>query len=106
MIRLFTESITDSNARDLLNSLLDQLNEIPQIKGTWQFIEFTVATATTNYKHPHRLGFIPKDVLVLSTRGSGSIVWNYDDFTSTNLNVTTSGGSITVRAFVGTYQEG
>lgn len=106
MIRLLTETIADTTQRDLLNSLLDQLNAIPLIKGNWQFVTFTVRTATSNYKFPHQLGFKPKDVIALSVVGGGTITWNYSDFTDTHIDVTTAGGSVTVRAFVGTYQEG
>lgn len=106
MLRVISESLADKNARDLINSLLDQLNAIPLIRGSWQFVTFTVSTATANYKFPHRLGFVPKDVIQLSVTGGGSITWNYSNFSSTQLDVTTAGGEVTVRAFVGTYQEG
>ncbi len=66
-------------------------------------IEFTVAQA--NIRYPHNMGFVPRDVLQTSLRGTGSLVWNYDLFDKDFLDITVT-GPCTVRAFIGAYQDG
>jgi hypothetical protein len=55
-----------------------------------------------NYRYPHKLGFVPEDVIQTSLRGAGAVTWNYDQFNRDYLDVTTTGACV-VRAFVGLY---
>lgn len=105
MIRIFSDSIADTNTKNELDSLVEQLNKIVLLRGQWQFVTITLSAAATNYKFPHQLGIVPKDVIVLSNTGAGAITWNYSSFSSTQIDITTT-GAIAVRAFIGTYQEG
>lgn len=104
MINLRLEEITDPLIRDNFLRLDRALKEFTFLKGNWRFVEIEFAGAVTNYKFPHGLNFMPRDVLQTSKTGAGSLTWNYDSFDRTNLDITTT-GACTVRAFVGSYRE-
>jgi hypothetical protein len=67
-------------------------------------LEIAVSGAVTNYRWPHSLGFLPKDVVQTSVTGAGSVTWNYASFDATYVNLTTT-GACTVRALVGSFLE-
>ena len=58
----------------------------------------------TNEKVSHNLDFVPKDIIQTSSIGVGVLTFNFDKFDDTLLDITTT-GSITVRAFIGTFEE-
>ena len=70
----------------------------------FRHLEITLDSAVTNYKHPHGLGFQPKDIVQTSKTGAGAITWNYDNFDTTHIDLTTTGACV-VRAYVGTHKE-
>jgi hypothetical protein len=86
-----------------LQSELTQAQVI--LNGQWKFFELTFDRAVTNFKYPHGLNFVPRDVIQTSTRGNGFIQWNYDLFDFNYLDVSTS-DSCVIRAFIGRYTEG
>ena len=98
------EEVTDPRARDNWRKLDLFLKEDTNLSGFHHF-EIIIDKAVTNLKYPHKLGFQPKDVLVTSQIGSGTITWNYELFDSDDLNITTTGPT-TVRAYIGTHVEG
>jgi hypothetical protein len=51
-------------------------------------------TAPGTYLLKHGLGFTPKDVIQTSLIGAGTVVFNYSQFTATELSVTV-GGAVT-----------
>ncbi len=102
--------IQDPILRDVLQSIRDFLREFPLFSGEWKFYEFVFTQGEDNKKIPHRLKFTPKDILQTAIikdvdSGDASIIWNYELFDSTNLDVTVS-GPCTVRAFIGRYEIG
>ncbi|GAF86886.1 unnamed protein product, partial [marine sediment metagenome] len=40
-----------------------------------------------------------------SSLGAGTLTWNYSEFDKDSVDVTTSGGPVTVRVFLGSYAE-
>lgn len=74
-----------------------------QLEG-FEFFEVTVPNAVTNLKITHNLGYQPKDLIQTSKTGAGTVTWNYTLFSSTELDLTTTGACV-IRFFVGTYQE-
>lgn len=104
-MNLQIEKVEDPIARENFQRLQDDSLKDALPKGQWKFFEIVFTKAVTNFKYPHSLGFMPKDIIQTSLKGAGSLTWNYNLFDSTNLNITTS-GACTVRAFVGSYSEG
>jgi len=95
--------VEDEIVREYLRELEDEFNRQSILKGKWRFIEIQTTQAETNKKIPHNLGFQPKDVIQMSEVGAGTITWNYSSFDKTNIDITTT-GAVTVRAFIGTYE--
>ena len=89
---------------ELIRRLNLQLVNESQLNG-FEFLEFTIDSAVTNKKITHNFGEIPKDVVQTSLTGGGAITYNYDKFSATELDVTTT-GPVTVRAYIGTHKEG
>lgn len=104
MISLFIEEIQDVKARENFRRLLEAFRLYEFLKGDWRFVEIAFLGAVTNFKYPHALGFVPKDVIQTYKTGAGSITWNYANFDKTNLDITTTGACV-VRAFVGKHRE-
>lgn len=106
MIKLFVKETNDPITRENMKRLQSELTSDQVIlKGEWKFFELTFTTAVTNYKYPHKFGFTPKDVIQTYASGAMAVLWNYDSFDGTNLDITTSEAG-TVRAFIGRYAEG
>ncbi len=105
MVSLALAQIKDLNIRENFGKIQDFFRASSFIAAQFRFItiEFTVAQA--NIRYPHKLGFVPRDVLQTSLRGTGGLTWNYDLFDKDFLDITVTGPCI-VRAFVGAYQDG
>lgn len=106
MINLLVNEVSDSILRENMKRLQQELgiDQILLLCG-WRFVTLTFTAAVTNFKYPHLLSFVPKDILQTSLTGAGSLTWNYDLFDRTNLNITTTGACV-VRAFIGRYPGG
>ena len=84
------------------------INDSQLIQGSWRFFQYSFTQNATNLKISHDLGFVPLDLIQTSARGLGAIVWNYNGFTATQLDVTISGTPtvgrpLIVRGFLGKY---
>jgi hypothetical protein len=110
LIQLFTIEILDEKIRENFRRLIAFFRDDPWQKGNFKFLELTLASdVTVGYPAtltvPHRLGFVPKDVVQTGTFPSTSTVtWNFESFTRTTLSVTIS-AAVVVRAYVGRYGE-
>ena len=104
MIKLFLEEIQDEFVRENFQHLANFINEFPFEKGAFKFFKIDIPTAVTNYQYPHNLGYLPKDVIQTYSLNPVTITWNYDKFTNTFLDITTSGAT-SIRAFIGRYEE-
>lgn len=67
----------------------------------FQFLEYEFSGYQTGVKVRHSLGYTPKDVIVSHLSGSGLVTFNYDQFDS-NFVVISSTGPALVRFFTGT----
>jgi len=107
MIRFFINEIKDTFAQQNFKVLLDYFRKQVWDKGNFQFFEYTFNAAVTAAELPHKLSFIPKDVIQLSvSKPDGvAVTWHFDDFDRTNVVISTT-GACTVRAFIGSYAEG
>ena len=104
-LQLRNENIVDPVARDNFQKVSESFRDNALLQGFWKFYEFTFPGAVTNKRIPHKLGFLPKDIIQTSLKGAGSLTWNYAKFDQTMLDVTTTGACI-VRVFAGTYNDG
>lgn len=103
--RLLQLEIKDEYTRRNFEFLQKLLNTFPLYLASFQFVELEFDAAVSLFEYKHNLGFIPKDVIQTSLIGTGTVTWVYDQFDKENLIVTAT-GPCTVRAFVGSYQEG
>lgn len=101
---LYRKEIEDRYAQDNFTRLQDYFKESPVEKMGFKFFEIEFTGAVTNFRYPHNLGFVPKDVITTYFSNAATVTWNYDLFDSTYLDITTSGAT-TVRALVGRHEE-
>lgn len=91
--------------QDNMQRLQNFFNSDPLVNGQFKFFQSSFTQDLTDFKIPHGLNFIPKDVIQTSKVGTGTIVFNYALFDRTNISVTTSGtlatDALVVRYLVG-----
>lgn len=104
MIDLNLDLIDDPVVRENFLKVQQFIKEWPFTKGTWRFYDVSFVGAVTNFKYPHNLGFIPKDVVQTFKSGAGTVTYNYDSFDATNIDITTTGAA-QIRFFLGRYAE-
>jgi hypothetical protein len=104
-MRLALTEILDPFIRNNFDKLQTYLRTFGLGLARFTFFEIVIPGAVTNYRYPHRIGYLPKDILQTSKTGAGSLTWNYELFDKDYLDITTT-GACTVRVFVGNYQEG
>lgn len=100
--------ITDQPTKRAFEVLRDILVKQPLINSNFRLFELSFSTNGT-FLVAHGFGYKPKDVIQTSNIG-GAAVWNFTNFTSTDLSVTISGVSAgtpcVIRAVIGRYEEG
>jgi len=96
------EQIMDPAAREAFQIVERSVNEEPLIAGSFKFLEITFTKAGT-FRVGHSLGFRPLDVIQTAKTGAGAVTWNYDNFTTTDVELTVT-GACAVRAFIGAYR--
>ena len=107
MRTLDIKDIKDPVVKENFKKLNSDFRDVPLLNGQFKF--FSIDLVSTTYpaeiQFKHGLRFVPKDILQTSVTGTGGIVWDYAAFTSEYLYGTIT-GPVTVRAFIGNYQEG
>ena len=97
--------IQDPVLQDVLQSIKDYLADLPMNLADWEFFEVVFTQAETNKKIPHKLKFIPQDVIQTAKLGSGAVTFNYSLFNNTTIDITTT-GACTVRFYLGSCKIG
>lgn len=100
------ERLIDPTARECFQWIIDYVQAVPLLQGNFEHFELEFNKAETNLFIPHRLGFLPLDIIqtsLTSPSGSATITFKYDKFTTTNFCITTS-AACAVRFFAGRYQ--
>ena len=97
---IFVNEIQDPVIRKNFQNLLDYFERDGNFND-FKFIEFEAKKAEANIKINHNLGYIPKDIVISSQEGSGSLTFNRDKFDKQFLDVTTT-GDVKARLYVGT----
>lgn len=103
MIDVFIDSIADEKTREALKKLISDVSKVPFVSGSWEFVEFTITSSVTIFKWPHKLGFKPQDIIILHQKGAGTLAWEYDQFTKTEIVITPTGitDEVHIRAYIG-----
>ena len=69
----------------------------------FKFFTLELQRAETNYKFKHGLTFIPQDVIITSTIGSGLVTLNYELFDKTYIDLTTT-NAVKLRFYLGSQE--
>ena len=105
-VRFLTEQVQgDPYVRDNFRKLSDALEREDVLRGNFKFFEIVVTQpeGAINFSYPHNLGFIPRDILTMSSSNDNpSITWHFDVFTETDVVFSTT-DDCTIRCFIGTY---
>lgn len=100
---LKVDAIKDPHVREAFQLIKEEFDRLFLNRGDWQFFEVSFTAARTNFKVPHKLAFMPKDILQTSLVGDGVVTWNYTEFDKTYLDLTAT-DACTVRFFAGAYR--
>jgi len=95
MIRpLKTQDIEDRRVRESLIDLNSDLRNHPFANGDFKLFTLKFTTTGANLKQRHGFNFVPKDIILTSAIGSGTVAFNYDKFDRDSLDFTI-GGTVT-----------
>lgn len=95
------KEIQDIYARKNFENLQQYFATENQLQG-FKFFELVFTKAETNKKFAHGLTITPRDLIVTSVTGSGTVQFNTGLFDKTNLDISTT-GAVTVRFYIGSY---
>lgn len=98
------KDVEDPYIRENFKRLANFMQKFPFFRGEWEFFTIDIGVAVTNLKLAHGLGFKPLDVIQTAKTGAGDITFNFDLFSDTELDITTT-GACSVRCFIGAYKE-
>lgn len=101
--RPLIDQIKDITVRESLQWMYDYLQAVPLLSSNFEHFEQEFLKAETEVSVPHRLGFVPKDVIETYKTGAGAVTFVYEKFSPTNLVITTTGPCV-LRFFAGRYQ--
>ena len=98
------ELIDDENTRESLTWIYEFLINVPLLNGEFDFFEEEIRSTATDEKIVHKLGFVPKDViLTYKSNPAVDVMFQFDQFDLTNLVVQTS-GPVVIRFLAGRYE--
>ena len=100
---LLRKEVEDEYSQENFLRIQDYFKSQALDRCGFKFITIEVPGAVTNQAFQHRLGFVPKDILVLQNSQNVTLTWNWSAFTSTDLVFTTSGAT-SLRLLVGRYE--
>jgi hypothetical protein len=102
--KLFMNEVVDPFIRENFRRLTDWLRSEPIVNCGFKFYSIVIpSTSAQTYRH--NLGFQPRDVILLSITKGATVVFAYDQFTSTSITYTAS-AACTMRILLGTYLDG
>ncbi len=103
-VDLILKDIADTYIRENFNRLVKYFMADNVRKADFKFFEIAFPAAASGVKYAHRLGYIPKDIIVTGITNQENVLFNYDDFDATNFNMDVT-GACTVRFYAGSYRE-
>lgn len=105
MMKFFLKEIQDLYAQANFEMIKDFIKSQIILRFQWTFVAFETDVAVTNKKIRHSLGFVPKDLIETFKTGAGTITYNYDNFDTEFIDLTTT-GPCKVRFLIGLFKEG
>jgi hypothetical protein len=102
---LLLERMEEGYVRKALENLTNWTKKQPFMEPEWQFFEKEYTAAVNGDLVAHTLGGVPKDIILTSKIGAGSVTFEYADFTSQFIVVSVT-GPVKVRFFAATYIKG
>lgn len=103
MIKLLRKEIEDNYLQENFLRIEREVNSQAILRGQWKFFELEFTKAVANFRFQHRLSFFPKDIIHTSTEGVGVASFNFDLFSDSHLDISTTGACV-IRFFVGAYE--
>lgn len=94
--------LKDEATRELLFRVCQYIESSPILSCGFQFLEKSLGAAGT-HEIQHSLGFVPKDIILTSKTGAGSVTFLYDSSTKSSIFVNVT-GACTIRILYGTYR--
>ena len=98
------ELIEDEAVRESLIWLYEYLVQLPILRGEFEFFEVDIRSSIVDESIPHKLGFVPKDIILTSATNGAQVIFNYDKFTLENIVVQTNVPSV-IRFLAGRYTD-
>lgn len=102
---LITKEIQDPWVREDFVRIAKYIKAQALLISEFEFFEIEIKSAVTNYKYKHNLNYKPLDVMVTSLIGPGVPQFNFTQFDTDFLDITTT-DAVTIRAFIGAYRGG
>ena len=103
-IELILKDISDEYVRENFSRLIAFLGADNVRRTDFKFYEITFQAAASGVKYAHRLGYVPKDIIVTNITNQENVLFNTDQFDRTNFDMDVT-GACTVRFFAGRYEE-
>jgi hypothetical protein len=100
---LFKKEIGDQFAQENFKRLGDYAENNPLFRCRFEFLTIEIPGAVTNFKFPHQLDFLPKDIIIMHNYNNVSVTFNYSKFDLKNLDITAS-EKTTLRCLVGRFE--
>lgn len=100
---LYRKEIPDEFAQENFKRILDYFTKDAITRANFEFLTVSPTAAVTNLKVPHKLGYVPKDVILMHNLNNVTVTFNYSKFDATNIDVTLSGAT-TIRFLAGRYE--
>lgn len=99
---LLVQETEDFTTRENFDRIRLFVSEDLFTKFDGKLYELELSAAVTNFRFTHRLGFLPKDVILTGNTGVGSVTFNYSLFDSTHIDLTTT-GAVNLRFVAGKF---
>lgn len=87
---LLNKEIEDQHVRENFVRIKRELEAQQILSGFWRFFEVDFTETGVKLPFKHNLSFVPQDIIILSREGSQNLYFNYDDFDSENIYVTST----------------
>ena len=99
---LFKREVADEYSQTNFQRVSDFFAADALTRCGFEFISCVVPGAVTNAPVVHRLGYAPKDVILMHNLNNAAVTFNYGLFDATTIYVTTNAAT-TLRMLVGRY---
>jgi len=100
---LLRKEVEDEFSQENFKRIQDYFSSLAIDRCNFKFLEISVTGAVTNKKFKHRLGFVPKDIILMHNLNNQAVTWNYSLFSNSELDFDCPGSTI-LRILAGRYE--